>query len=85
MPRRRAGLFIFVYSRLVDDPLDEPGADEWQEGAGETVHKRMEEKYWLEMVDRKHRKASNLNKYHEYWNTQYDGDQNFFYVSTVDV
>lgn len=39
----------------------------------------------LQMIDRKHRKASNLNRYHAHWNTQYDGDQNFFHVRRPDA
>ncbi|GAA5979615.1 hypothetical protein JCM10908_002983 [Rhodotorula pacifica] len=40
--------------------------------------KQMEATYWLEMVDRKHRYASNLKWYHQKWN-ETDTDDNFFH------
>ena len=35
------------------------------------------------MIDRKHRKASNLNKYHKFWDEHYTGSENFFYVCLI--
>jgi len=39
----------------------------------------MEGQYYLELVDRKHRYASNLKYYHREWNNT-DTDDNFFHV-----
>lgn len=36
-----------------------------------------------QMIDRKHRKASNLNKYHRFWDEHYTGSENFFYVGLL--
>lgn len=46
-----------------------------------TIYKQkaMDPRYWLEMVDVKHRYGSNLKVYHAHWNEHYHGDQNFFY------
>ncbi|CDR36630.1 RHTO0S02e04720g2_1 [Rhodotorula toruloides] len=40
--------------------------------------KQLEAQYWLELVDRKHRYASNLKFYHQKWN-ETDTDDNFFH------
>lgn len=48
-PAARWHRACFYARRLIDDPPHAPGMDEWADGAGETVHKRMEEKYWLEV------------------------------------
>lgn len=39
----------------------------------------MEAQYYLELVDRKHRYASNLKHYHAKWN-ETDTSDNFFHV-----
>ncbi|KAH7099856.1 hypothetical protein BKA62DRAFT_708158 [Auriculariales sp. MPI-PUGE-AT-0066] len=71
-----------VYARhLVADPsedLDTNETPKWTRRE-DTVHKLMEANYWLEMIDQHHRKASNLNKYHKFWDEQYQGTENFFY------
>lgn len=70
---RRGGFFA---ARLVE-PQSGPGNDQSLSSAKHT--KTMDIRYWLEMVDTKHRYGSNLKDYHTYWNDQYAGDQNFFY------
>lgn len=46
-------------------------------GKAQELSKMMEEQYWLEMVDRKHRYGSNLKYYHQAWQ-QADTRENFF-------
>ena len=46
-------------------------------GQAQELSKMMEEQYWLEMVDRKHRYGSNLKYYHQAWQ-QADTRDNFF-------
>ncbi|GAC72032.1 hypothetical protein PANT_6c00034 [Moesziomyces antarcticus T-34] len=46
-------------------------------GKAQELSKMMEEQYWLEMVDRKHRYGSNLKYYHKAW-MQADTRDNFF-------
>ncbi|EST04833.1 IQ motif, EF-hand binding site [Kalmanozyma brasiliensis GHG001] len=46
-------------------------------GKAQELSKMMEEQYWLEMVDRKHRYGSNLKYYHQAWQ-QADTKDNFF-------
>ncbi|KAA1127485.1 hypothetical protein PGTUg99_037188 [Puccinia graminis f. sp. tritici] len=73
---KRAGVFT---SALVDaGPTSPTGTPEASKGSPRPK-KTMDTTYWLEMVDHKHRYGSNLKAYHTFWNTQYDGDQNFFY------
>lgn len=52
---------------------------EWWTGGGKAqeLSKMMEEQYWLEMVDRKHRYGSNLKYYHKAWQ-EADTRDNFF-------
>ncbi|SPC67615.1 uncharacterized protein UHOD_03662 [Ustilago sp. UG-2017b] len=52
---------------------------EWWTRAGKAqeLSKMMEEQYWLEMVDRKHRYGSNLKYYHKAWQ-EADTRDNFF-------
>ncbi|SPO26977.1 uncharacterized protein UTRI_10442_B [Ustilago trichophora] len=46
-------------------------------GKAQELSKMMEEQYWLEMVDRKHRYGSNLKYYHQAWQKA-DTRDNFF-------
>lgn len=46
-------------------------------GKAQELSKMMEEAYWLEMVDRKHRYGSNLKYYHQAWQ-EADTRDNFF-------
>lgn len=46
-------------------------------GKAQELSKMMEEQYWLEMVDRKHRYGSNLKYYHQAWQ-EADTKDNFF-------
>ncbi|GAC94444.1 hypothetical protein PHSY_002015 [Pseudozyma hubeiensis SY62] len=46
-------------------------------GKAQELSKMMEEQYWLEMVDRKHRYGSNLKYYHKAWQ-EADTKENFF-------
>lgn len=46
-------------------------------GKAQQLSKIMEEQYWLEMVDRKHRYGSNLKSYHQAWQKA-DTRDNFF-------
>lgn len=46
-------------------------------GKAQELSKMMEEQYWLEMVDRKHRYGSNLKYYHKAWQDA-DTKDNFF-------
>ncbi|TKY86241.1 hypothetical protein EX895_005066 [Sporisorium graminicola] len=46
-------------------------------GKAQELSKMMEEQYWLEMVDRKHRYGSNLKYYHQAWQ-EADTRDNFF-------
>ncbi|CBQ72805.1 conserved hypothetical protein [Sporisorium reilianum SRZ2] len=46
-------------------------------GKAQELSKMMEEQYWLEMVDRKHRYGSNLKYYHQAWQDA-DTRDNFF-------
>ncbi|CDR99547.1 uncharacterized protein SPSC_06110 [Sporisorium scitamineum] len=46
-------------------------------GKAQELSKMMEEQYWLEMVDRKHRYGSNLKYYHQAWQ-EADTHDNFF-------
>ncbi|WAQ80869.1 hypothetical protein PtA15_1A207 [Puccinia triticina] len=75
---KRAGVFT---SGLVDSGPTSPHreADPLLKSPSTRPKKTMDTTYWLEMVDHKHRYGSNLKAYHIYWNTQYEGDQNFFY------
>ncbi|KAI9600847.1 hypothetical protein H4Q26_000641 [Puccinia striiformis f. sp. tritici PST-130] len=74
---KRAGVFT---SGLVDTGPKSPSAGSTQLSTGPLRPKKtMDTTYWLEMVDHKHRYGSNLKAYHTHWNTQYQGDQNFFY------
>lgn len=75
---QRAGVFT---SGLVSSsfPSSTDSDPKLPESSPPRPSKTMDPNYWLEMVDHHHRYGSNLKPYHAFWNTNYQGDQNFFY------
>lgn len=65
-------------SRRTASDMSTADSSKGNDGQEEVASMLMDLRYFLEMVDSKHRYGANLQVYHEYWKRQ-DTTQNFFY------